>query len=225
MKIGIIVAMDKELRLLEPLLENMMNVMVDDYRFTCGRLSGHDIIALKTGIGKVNAAVGVLTLINNFDVDMIINTGVAGGASKQVNVMDIVVAERVAYHDVWCGPETTPGAVQGLPLYYEAPTDMLKKIPSRHDIKVGLICSGDQFVDSIAQVEAIQKKFPEVLAVDMESGAIAQVCYLREIPFFSMRVISDSPGGGHDNAAEYNDFWTEAPQHTFDVLKHILKSL
>lgn len=225
MKIGIIVAMDKELRLLEPLLENRMNVMVDNYKFTCGRLSGHDVIALKTGIGKVNAAVGVITLITNFDVDMVINTGVAGGASEKVNVMDIVVGKRVAYHDVWCGPETTPGAVLGLPLYYEAPADMLKRIPTRSDIKVGLICSGDQFIDSIEQVEAIREKFADVLALDMESGAIAQVCYLREIPFLSMRVISDSPGVGHDNAAEYNDFWAEAPQHTFEVLKHILKSL
>ncbi len=225
MKIGIIVAMDKELRLLEPLLENMMNVKVDNCNFSCGRMSGHDIIALKTGIGKVNAAVGVITLINNFDVDMIINTGVAGGASNKVNVMDIVVGSRVSYHDVWCGPETTPGAVQGLPLYYEAPADMLKKIPTRKDIKVGLICSGDQFIDSLEKVEQIREKFPDVLALDMESGAIGQVCYLREIPYLSMRVISDSPGAGHDNSAEYTDFWAEAPQHTFEVLKHILKSL
>lgn len=224
MKIGIIVAMDKELRLLEPLLENKMDVIIDDCQFSCGRLSGHDVIALKTGIGKVNAAIGVITLLNNFDVDMIINTGVAGGASS-VSVMDIVVGSRVAYHDVYCGPEITPGSVQGLPLYYEAPAEMLDKIPSRADIKVGLICSGDRFVDDIDTVNSISERFPDVLAFDMESGAIAQVCYLREIPFLSMRVISDSPGVGHDNAAEYNDFWAEAPQHTFEVLKHILKSL
>lgn len=225
MKIGIIVAMDKELQLLCPMLDNRMTVTIDDTLFNCGRMAKHDIVVFQCGIGKVNAAVGVMTLVSNFDLDLIINTGVAGAADASVSEMDIVVGNRITYHDVWCGPETEMGAVQGLPRFYEAPAHVVAKIPKRKDIKKGLIASGDYFVDSLEKLNEIKANFPDALAVDMESGAIAQVCYLKHLPFMSMRVISDSPVAGHDNTAEYNDFWSEAPVHTFEVLKHIVESL
>ena len=95
-------------------------------------------------------------------------------------------------------------------------------MPIREDIKVGLICSGDQFIDTMDKVDNIKAKFPKVLAVDMESAAIAQVCYVRQVNFLSMRVISDSPGASHNNTQQYNDFWQDAPQHTFQVMRQLL---
>ena len=136
--------------------------------------------------------------------------------------MDIVVGSRVAYHDVWCGPASTYGAVQGLPLYYEADKHASQLVSNDKTVKKGLIVSGDQFVDSIEQVKIIKSHFPDALAVDMESGAIAQVCELRNVPFMSMRVISDSPGASHDNTKQYNDFWDDAPAATFNVLHNLL---
>lgn len=222
MNIAIIVAMRKELELLLPLLENKQETVIDGFTFYQGAVGRHQVVAMQCGIGKVNAAMGALTLINHFAPDKVINTGVAGGADKAVNVMDIVVGSKVAYHDVWCGPESPLGVVQGLPLYYEGDADLLALMPVREDIKVGLICSGDQFIDTMEKVDNIKANFPQALAVDMESAAIAQVCYVRGVSFLSTRVISDSPGASHNNTQQYNDFWQDAPQHTFQVLRQLL---
>ena len=222
MKIGIIVAMAKELKLLKPMLQNSSEKTLFGFTFLLGSVGNHEVVAMQCGIGKVNAAMGTVTLINNFDLDAVINTGVAGGADPTVNVMDVVIGARVAYHDVWCGPECEMGRVQGLPLFYEGTDLFLSKIEERDDIKQGLICSGDRFIDKMSEVEAIKANFPDALAVDMESGAIAQVCCVRKVPFLSMRVISDSPGASHNNTKQYNDFWEAAPQQTFEVLHNLL---
>jgi len=225
MKIGIIVAMHKELELLLPLLHDSEKSQMGGFEFYRGKVEQHDVIAMQCGIGKVNAAMGALTLVNAFLPDFVINSGVAGGADKLVNVMDVVVGSRVAYHDVWCGPESELGQVQGLPLFFEGSKRLLDLIAERDDIHKGLICSGDQFIDKMDDVMRIKGNFPEVLAVDMESGAIAQVCYKSNVPFLALRVISDSPGASHDNTKQYLDFWNDAPQETFTLLKDIISKL
>ena len=225
MKIGIIVAMGKELELLLPLLTDSEESRMGGFEFHRGRMGKHDVMVMQCGIGKVNAAMGTLTLINAFLPDYIINSGVAGGADSTVNVMDVVASSRVAYHDVWCGPESVLGQVQGLPLYFDSSKRLLDLIPERDDIHKGLICSGDQFIDTTEAVERIKSNFPESLAVDMESGAIAQVCHLNKVPFLALRVISDSPGASHNNTQQYLDFWTAAPQETFTLVREIINGL
>ena len=99
---------------------------------------------------------------------------------------------KVVYHDVDCGPENELGRVQGLPLYYEADAQLLQAALQLHtDTRVvgGLICSGDQFVSDPAQLARIKQRFPEGMAVDMESGALAQVCHLYGVPFLSFEFI------------------------------------
>ena len=98
-------------------------------------------------------------------------------------------------------------------------------MPEREGIHKGLICSGDQFIDKMADVVRIKGNFPDALAVDMESGAIAQVCHLSQVPFLALRVISDSPGASHDNTRQYLDFWNDAPQETFLLVKEIINGL
>ncbi len=225
MKIGIIVAMHKELELLLPLLQNSEESRMGGCEFHRGKVGRHDVIAMQCGIGKVNAAMGTLTLVNSFLPDFVINSGVAGGADSTVNVMDVVAGARVSYHDVWCGPESELGQVQGLPLYFEGAQRLLNLVPDREGIHKGLICSGDQFIDTLDAVNRIKGNFPDALAVDMESGAIAQVCYLNKVPFLALRVISDSPGASHDNTRQYLDFWTDAPQETFNIVKDIITRL
>ena len=225
MNIGIIVAMSKELRLLLPLLNNRAESQIDGLMFHKGEIGNNTVVAMQCGIGKVNAALGTLTMIKNFDIDLIINSGVAGGADRSVNVMDIVIGERVAYHDVYCGPESTLGAVQGFPLYYHASTKVLNNLPDADSLRSGLICSGDQFIDTMEQIDRIKNMFPDALAVDMESAAIAQTCHLYNKDFISMRVISDSPGASHNNALQYENFWETAPEHTFNVLHHIILNI
>ena len=225
MKIGIIVAMRKELDLLLPLLQDSEESRMSGFEFHRGKMGKHDVMVMQCGIGKVNAAMGTLMLVNNFTPNFVINSGVAGGADTSVKVMDVVAGARVAYHDVWCGPESELGQVQGLPLYFEGAKRLLDLVPERDDIHKGLICSGDQFIDTIDAVNRIKGNFPEALAVDMESGAIAQVCHLSKVPFLALRVISDSPGASHDNTKQYLDFWNDAPRESFVLLKDMIKRL
>ena len=217
--------MQKELALLLPLLEDASVVEDHGLTFHCGTIGGHDVVAMQCGIGKVNAAVGTLSLIYRFEPDYVLNTGVAGGLGGKVPVMDVVAGERVAYHDVWCGPETTRGSIQGLPQYFYADRRLLGALPFDRHIHKGLICSGDQFIDTLRASQKITDNYPGALACDMESGAIAQVCYLRQVPFLSLRVISDSPGAADDSTDQYADFWQEAPQHTFAIVRSVLQQL
>ena len=224
MRIGIIVAMGKEMRLLTPMMAQHETRVARGIEFHTGNIGSHEVVAMQSGVGKVNAAIGSLTMIHEFAPQLIISTGVAGGANPAVNVMDIVVGTRVAYHDVYCGSDVQRGAVQGMPLYYEA-ADVVSRMPNADDIHHGLICSGDQFIDSIDEVNRIRGIFPEVLAVDMESSAIAQVCHVCDVPFVSVRVISDSPGASHNNTRQYADFWEAAPTHNFEILKTLIESV
>ena len=105
-RIAVIVAMQKELKMILPLLDNLQENEIADYIMYSGELQGNEIVVMQCGIGKVNSAIATMVLLQQFDIDLVINTGVAGGADKQVNVMDVVVGSNIAYHDVWCGPGT-----------------------------------------------------------------------------------------------------------------------
>lgn len=220
MKIGIIVAMGKELELLLPLLNDTKEITINDITFYNGRCAANEVIVMKSGIGKVNAAVGTLTLIETFHPVLVLNTGVAGGLGADAGVLDVVVADRVAYHDVWCGPGTVWGQVQGLPRFFETATLALDDPSLKH----GLIASGDIFVSRPEEVAHIRGLYPDAMACDMESGAIAQVCALKGVPMAVIRVVSDTPGQG-DNLSQYQSFWDDAPARTTDLLRRLLPRL
>ncbi len=218
MKIGIIVAMDKEL---------------EQLRHVFGQESSH-IIVNKCGIGKVNAALGAQKMINEFHPDCIISSGCAGGNGDDVNVMDVVVSSELCYHDVYCGTaiddKTIFGQVQGLPARFQADPVLLEKASqlSSHigtpAIHPGLIVTGDWFVDSKDKAMEIVRHFPEAKAIDMESAAIAQTCYLHNVPFISFRVVSDIPLRDTD-ASMYHDFWNTIAENSFQVTKTFVESL
>lgn len=193
MKIGIIVAMDKEFAQLERLFR--------------GR---EDIVLQKCGIGKVNSAVGAVEMIRDSRPDLIISSGCAGGADTSLNVMDVVVASECTYHDAYCGDNCEYGQIMGMPARYKAPEELVAKAcaisdlgattaddGTKHRIVSGLTVSGEWFVDSKDKMRSILEKFPDAKAVDMESCSIAQTCYKYNVPFVSFRVISDVPLEGH----------------------------
>jgi adenosylhomocysteine nucleosidase len=214
MKIGIIVAMDKELRQLQQLF-NDGNVLVQ-----------------KCGIGKVNAALGAQRMINEFHPDCIISSGCAGGNGDDINVQDVVVSSELCYHDMYCGraidDTTVYGQVQGMPARFKADANMLEKAlhlqTSDISLHQGLIVTGDWFVDSKEKMRSIIEKFPEAKAVDMESCAIAQTCYINKVPFISFRVISDIPLRDTD-ASQYHNFWETIAEHSFQITKTFVESL
>ncbi len=222
MNIGIIVAMEKELNLILPLLENHATEVKNHTIYHTGTVNGNKISLMQCGIGKVNAAVGATTMIDSFNPNLVINTGVAAGAGDDVAVMDIVVADSVAHHDFWCIGEEW-GQVPGCPKLFE--TQMYDVVDADSMVKTGLIVSGEKFIESKAEVDAIRKHFPQAMAIDMESAAIAQVCYLKNVPFFCMRVISDTPWCSHDNSRQYENFWEDAPKHSFDLIRSVLNSI
>ena len=209
MKIGIIVAMDKELRQLQSLF-NEENVRVE-----------------KCGIGKVNAALGAQRMINEFNPDIIISSGCAGGNGDGINIQDVVVSAEVTYHDVYCGTAidncTVYGQVQGLPVRYKPEPWLLQKAVAI-GAKPGLIATGDWFVDTKEKMREIIGHFPDASAVDMESCAIAQTCYINKVPFISFRVISDLPLRDTD-ASQYHDFWNTVADRSFHITKTFVESL
>lgn len=213
--------MSKELNLLLPLIENRAEVSINDTVFHVGRMGRHEIVALQSGIGKVNAAVATLTLIDSFHPNLVINTGVAGGTGA-ARILDVVIPDRIAYHDVWCGPGTEPGQASGFPLFFECPLpdSLVEELGARR----GILASGDIFVSRRAEVDHILALYPEAVACDMESAAIAQVCHLKNVPFVCIRVISDTPGQD-DNISQYENFWTAAPETTFHTLSRLLEKL
>ncbi|MDR3327257.1 MAG: 5'-methylthioadenosine/adenosylhomocysteine nucleosidase [Prevotellaceae bacterium] len=223
LKIAIIVALQAEFDLVKNIFENYEEIFEKNISFIKGQIANNEVVLVRCGIGKVNAAVQLSELIGIFDPDYAINTGVAGGIDKGLSVGDVVVSTKCAYHDVWCG-DGSWGQVQGLPLYFEGSKVMLQKLKalSTNNTHFGLICTGDQFITELTGLQTIKTNFPNSLAVDMESAAMAHVCYLRNVPFVSIRVISDTPEMSHDNTSQYFDFWKDAPKRTFELLKKLL---
>ena len=218
MKIGIIVAMDKELQQLQQLFNN------------------GDVLVRKCGIGKVNAALGAQQMINEFHPDVIISSGCAGGNGDDIKIQDVIISTELCYHDVYCGraiDDTTQyGQVQGLPARFQADPFLLEKarqfsslLPdSTFRTHFGLVVTGDWFVDTKEKMRSIIDLFPEAKAVDMESCAIAQTCYINKVPFVSFRVISDIPLRDTD-ASQYHNFWDTIAQNSFLTTKSFVESL
>jgi adenosylhomocysteine nucleosidase len=197
---------------------------------------GNQVIVEKCGIGKVNAALGAQRMIQEHHPDCIISSGCAGGNGDDIRIQDVIVSTELTYHDVYCGTAidntTQYGQVQGLPVRYQADPILLEKAThlklqdslSSLRIVPGLIVTGDWFVDTKEKMREIIGHFPEAKAVDMESAAIAQTCYINKVPFLSFRVISDMPL--HDtDASQYHNFWDTIADNSFQVTKTLIESL
>ena len=227
MKIGIIAAMSSEYKQVAQLLENKKEYTEGIYEYTEGTIKNNTIILTKCGIGKVNAAVGAVELIRTFQLDCIISTGVAGGIDKCLKVMDVVASAQIVYHDVWCGEGNAYGQIQGMPTFFEGNKtlfDCAISLDTETPIHGGLICSGDKFITDREELNVIKGNFPDGLAVDMESGSIAQVCHIYKVPFISFRIISDTPGA-ENHWEQYTNFWGEMADRSFGVTKAFLDSL
>ncbi len=226
MKIGILAAMDKEVALLLPLLENMSEVDLDGRKGYIGKIDSHEVCVMKCGIGKVSSALNAFRLIEYFHPDLVINSGVAGGADLSMKVGSLLVATEAAYHDVWCGPGTKFGHMDGQPERFAMDAKVIEacRRNASPDVRFGLICSGDRFISKVEEVDFIKENYPEALACDMESASIAQACHDCGVPFAVIRVVSDTPGQA-DNISQYQNFWTEAPEKTFKSVKTIIETL
>ena len=198
-KVGIVGAMDVEVDLLKEKAKISQRVIKADMEFCAGKLEDTEVVIVKCGMGKVNAGICTQMLIDVFDVDCVINTGVAGSLNDDLNIGDIVVAVDSVQHDY----DVTPiGFRKGEIPYtkkiaFESDKQLVEEaVKAVHEVAPGLhvvkgrVCTGDQFISKKEQKERITSNFGGDCC-DMESGAIAQVCYLNKIPFVIIRAVSD----------------------------------
>ena len=225
--------MDSEHRQLADRLSQKKESGEGRFRYVEGLLGRNDVVLTQCGIGKVNAAVGAAELIRRHRPDCIVSTGVAGGIDTCLRVGDVVASNRLVYHDVYCGNDGARyGQVQGMPPFYEASPELFRHALGLNDgaglesrVHGGLICTGDRFVEDAAELTVIKGHFPEGLAVDMESAAIAQTCFIYGVPFLSFRIVSDTPGAHDDNFAQYRDFWATMAERSFCTTWAFLEGL
>ena len=232
MKIGIIVAMNKEFAQLKTLLSDSKTEHRNHKDFVTGNIGNNEVIMQQCGIGKVNSTIGAVEMIDAFKPDLIISTGVAGGADIRLNVTEVVVATACVYHDAYCGEECEYGQILGMPATFDTPQELVAKALAINElpgnihpqIHAGQIVSGDWFVDSKEKMRSILDHFPQAMAVDMESCSIAHTCHIYQTPFISFRIISDVPLKD-TKAQQYFDFWAKMAEGSFQVTKAFLERL
>ncbi|KYG31907.1 5'-methylthioadenosine/S-adenosylhomocysteine nucleosidase [Alkalihalobacillus trypoxylicola] len=218
MTIGIIGAMTEEVELLKSKLTNREEMTVAGCSFYKGFIEEVEVVLLRSGIGKVNAAIGTTLLIQLFKPTKIINTGSAGGFNPALKVGDIVISEEVRYNDVDAtvfGYEF--GQVPQMPAaYLPDPNLVTIALEAAQEVGIdsvsGLILSGDSFMSDHEKVEELKRLFNHPECAEMEAGAIAQVCYQFKIPFVIIRALSDI--AGQDAKLSYDQFLQKASVHS-----------
>ena len=228
MKFGIIAAMEEELKTLLLALEDKKEVVVLGKTYYEGRIGQHEVVLVQSGIGKVLSAMSVAILAETFGVDAIINTGSAGAVSEGLAIGDVVIADRLVYHDV----DVTAfgyayGQMAGQELYYQADQTLmasLQKVLNQQGIHnhVGLIATGDSFIAGQEKVDTIKHHSPEVLAVEMEGAAVAQAAQAAGKPFLVIRAMSDTAQG--DANISFEAFILEAGKRSAQTLLALLES-
>jgi adenosylhomocysteine nucleosidase len=197
-KIVIITAMKEELEAIKNKFEKVEEKQLKDLTFFEGQANGKEYILVKCGVGKVNAARVTQILIDNFDIEYIINIGIAGSLNDELEIGDIVIGKNLVQHDfdiTAFGHEK--GYITDTGRVFQSNENLIKKYSKKnsdYNIIIGTIASGDIFCNQVAMKEKIRSKFGAD-CVEMEGAAIAQVATLNKIPFIVIRSISDKPNG------------------------------
>lgn len=230
MAIAIIGAMEEEVTILRDKIEEKSVETIAGCEFTSGKMNGKDVILLRSGIGKVNAAMSTSILLERFRPDYVVNTGSAGGYDPDLNVGDVVISSEVRHHDV----DVTAfgyeyGQVPQLPAAFEANQKLVsiaekaaKEIEGIQVVK-GLIATGDTFMNDPKRVEYIKDKFTDLQAVEMEAAAIAQVAHQFGTPFVIIRSLSDIAGKESD--LSFDQFLDKAALHSATLVMKIVENI
>lgn len=222
MTIGIIGAMDEEVAILLKHMTEKKESEIAHCLFIEGKLLGKKVVLLKSGIGKVNAAMATTIMFERFAPDLVINTGSAGGYSETLEIGDVVISTNVLHHDVDATAfDYVYGQVPGMPAVYEADDALIEQaVQAMADLGVrgvrGVIATGDSFMDDPERVSVILKRFKDVIALEMEAAAIAQVCYQYDKPFVIMRALSDI--AGKESSLSFEAFLAKAAENSSDLI-------
>ena len=224
---GIIGAMEVEIKTLKEAMHLERTIDKAGMTFFVGTLGKTPCVVVKSGVAKVNAALCVQILVDDFHVSAVINTGVAGSLDNRLNIGDIVISDKACYHDVNATVfGYKPGMVPGMDLFFQADNALMKQVEeavgtAAPDISylVGTVCSGDQFIADKEQKDNIKKTF-DGLCCEMEGAAIAHACCKNNIPFVIVRKISDKADGS--DVMEYTVFEEKAAADCAAIVKSML---
>jgi len=222
---GIIAAVIEEAEAIKKEIENIKEIVINEISFFTGKFNEKEIVFVQSGIGKVNAAITATLLIEKFNVKEVIFSGVAGSLDARLKIGDVVIGRDIVQHDV---DATAFGYKMGqIPQMkewaFESDKDLIEKTAKinniNHQILLGRILTGDQFISKKDVKIQLGKDF-DALCVDMESGAVAQVCARLGIKFLIIRSISDSITD--DSGMEYTSFVKLAAENSKKILKEII---
>ena len=231
---GIIGALEDEIAPIRSAMEDTSSTAAGGYEFIRGTLENRPIVLVACGIGKVNAAVACTLLIDRYKPGCIISTGSAGGILTDLAIGDVIIPDGLVYHDAdVSGLGFALGQIPGQPAVFpvheylirigEGVIDGLVKsgdLPGSLKRRRGIIGTGDVFMHDQAKIEDLKRNFPQVLAVEMESAAIAQACSLFSIPLLVIRSISDV--AGIESPVSFSEFLPLAAKHSCEIVRGIV---
>ena len=230
-KIGIIGAMEVEIASLKSAMKVSRMLKKAQMEFLEGELEGCQAVVVRSGIGKVNAAVCTQILVDEFGVDGVINTGIAGSLKAEINIGDIVLSTDVLHHDMDATGFGYPlGQIPQMDAFSFKADEQMRKLAKEvceevnPEIRVfeGRVVSGDQFISSREVKDKIKENF-DGCCTEMEGAAIAQTAYLNQIPFVIIRAISDK---ADDSATmDYPTFEKQAVEHSVRLTRGFLKRI
>ena len=229
MKIAIIVPMAEEAEFYGKHFQSADKKMFGSTEFEHFSINGNDVYLGLSGIGKVNAAINLTSLLANEDIDLIFMTGSAGSLKSDVHKKDLILPSEFTYHDAHntSAGNYVEGQIPQEPARYELNSDARKKFAQyleKNNIpyKEGLIVTGDSFISSQEQKDEIEKNFPEAVGVEMEGAAFAQVAHHFNTPLVAVRAISDN---GDESADEdFDTFVKEVGQKAATVITSYLEN-
>lgn len=228
MVIGIIGAMDSEVALIIDKFDECEKIIIGNYIFYKATVNNNTCILSKGGVGKTNIAICTTLLINNFNPELIINTGIAGGILP-LKQYDLVLASRLLYHDVdvsALGYEK--GQIPGSSKYFMADESSLMQVKEilqsfNIDYKEGIVLTGDTFVTSTNQVESFLKD-EEIVVCEMEGASVAHVCHQFGVAFVSIRYISDVVNST-EQVNDYQTFELQTAKKSSEICYNILEKI
>jgi adenosylhomocysteine nucleosidase len=231
MRTAIVSAMQQELAAVLALLPDERKQAAGGRDYWVGHLHGQEVVAVLSGIGKVAAATTATALIERFGAQRIVFTGVAGGLAPGVDRGDVVVAEAFLQHDLDASPlfpryevplYGTDRFATDAALTQQLAAAVRQALHGAH-LHRGLVVSGDRFVASAAESQALQQALPEALAVEMEGAAFAQVCHDYGVPFAAVRTVSDrADDEAHGDFLSFID--EVASRHSAAIVEAFLRS-
>lgn len=222
--------MEEEVELLREEIQSAKTKVIADCEFIEGVIGEHEVILVKSGIGKVNAAVATTLLLEMFKPDVVLNTGSAGGFLETLEVGTVVISDEVRHHDVDVtifGYEH--GQVPNLPAAFKADAGLIQHAIEaveeigRHAHATGLIASSDSFMSDVEHVNRVKKLFPQMIAAEMEAAAVAQVCHQFGTPFVVIRALSDI--AGKEASISFDEFLPLAARHSTEIVLRVISKL